>query len=84
MPKSRHRKTQKQRSKNRTNNIKALIKKQEQQQREQLMKLMEDAQKQRDANSTVPSIDTGEQIAQPVTQQTSTPEGKVYGVSPLD
>ncbi|HBY69292.1 MAG TPA: hypothetical protein DEG69_17005 [Flavobacteriaceae bacterium] len=69
MPKSRHRKDQKRRSLNRTNYIKAQIKKHERQQREEYMKLLEDAKKQRESNSET-------------SQQTSTPEGEVYGVSP--
>jgi len=69
MPKSRHRKSQKQRSTNRTNNIKAQIKKHEAQQREEYMKLLEDAKVQRESNS--------ESV-----QNTSTPEGEVYGVAP--
>jgi len=71
MPKSRHRKDQKLRSQNRTNNIKAQIKKHQKQQMDDQMKLLEDAQKQREANSNTD-------------QQTSTPEGEVYGVSPTN
>ena len=71
MPKSRHRKDQKRRSQNRTNNIKAQIKKHQKQQMDDQMKLLEDAKKQRESNSNT-------------NQQTSTPEGEVYGVSPTN
>jgi len=51
MPKSRHRKNQKQRSHIRTNKLKAEIKKHQDAQKEQYKKLLEDAQSQRDVNT---------------------------------
>ena len=50
MPKSRHRKNQKQRSKVRTNKIKAEIKRYQEKQKEEYMKLLKDAQAQQVAN----------------------------------
>jgi len=51
MPKSRHRKNQKQRSQIRTNKLKADIKKYQEAQQEQYQQLLADAQSQRDANN---------------------------------
>ena len=69
MPKSRHRKNQKLRSQNRTNTINSQIKKHQQKQMDEQMKLLSDAEKQREANSEI-------------NQPTSTPEGQEYSVSP--
>ena len=69
MPKSRHRKNQKIRSQNRTNTINSQIKKLQQKQMDEQMKLLSDAEKQREANSEI-------------TEPTSTPEGQEYSVSP--
>jgi|10_taG_2_1085330.scaffolds.fasta_scaffold93997_2 hypothetical protein len=51
MPKSRHRKNQKQRSQLRTNKLKADIKKYQESQQEQYRQLLADAQAQREANN---------------------------------
>jgi|TARA_R110000824_G_scaffold263811_2_gene452637 hypothetical protein len=51
MPKSRHRKNQKQRSEIRTNKLKSDIKKRQEAQQEQYQQLLSDAQSQRDANN---------------------------------
>jgi len=50
MPKSRHRKNQKQRSITRTNKLKAEIRKYQEKQKEEYMKLLKDAQAQQEAN----------------------------------
>ena len=50
MPKSRHRKNQKQRSITRTNKLKAEIRKYQEKQKEEYMKLLKDAQAQQVAN----------------------------------
>tara|TARA_Y100001963_G_C6497428_1_gene316307 strand:- start:15 stop:233 length:219 start_codon:yes stop_codon:yes gene_type:complete len=68
MPKSRHRKNQKSKSKNRTIQIKAQIKKIQKEQMEKQMKLIEEAQKQREANLKK--------------QEEQSSEGETYGFSP--
>ncbi len=50
MPKSRHRKNQKQKAQLRTNKLKSDLKKYQEAQKEQYMKLLEEAQTQREAN----------------------------------
>ena len=56
MPKSRHRKNQKQRSITRTNKLKAEIRKYQEKQKEEYMKLLKDAQAQQVANEAGYSI----------------------------
>ena len=51
MPKSRHRKDQKRRSKNRTTQLKAQLKKYQKQQMDDHLKLLEDAKTQKEVNS---------------------------------
>ena len=59
MPKSRHRKNQKQRSQNRTNKLKAEIRKHQEKQKEEYMKLLKDAQSQKEANEQKESVPVG-------------------------
>tara|TARA_R110000787_G_scaffold45844_1_gene111718 strand:+ start:370 stop:582 length:213 start_codon:yes stop_codon:yes gene_type:complete len=51
MPKSRHRKDQKSRSKNRTTQLKAQLKKYQKQQMDEHLKLLEDARTQKEVNA---------------------------------
>lgn len=67
MPKSRHRKDQKSRSKNRTTQLKAQLKKYQKQQMDEHLKLLEDAKTQQEANTK---------------KEEETPEGQTYGFSP--
>ena len=68
MPKSRHRKTQKQRSRNRTVRLKQDLERYKKQMMEEQMKLMEQAKEQREANL----------------KKEEDTKGETYGFSPKD
>jgi len=68
MPKSRHRKTQKQRSSNRTVRLKQDLERYKKQMMEEQMKLMEQAKEQRESNL----------------KKEEDPQGETYGFSPKD